>query len=499
MTALIRYDAARRAIASAYRVDEAKKIRDKAEAVRVYAKQARDLDMQNMAAEIRIRAERRAGQLLLEMEKNPGTRGAGRPRKDGSRITWSKTSTANTPKLGDIGVTKDQSSKWQRLAMLVNDGTFERALAQAREKNGELTNAALLREIKEIVTPVGTVVEPDINVIAAELARELASATRRQKLEEVVRLRNRLNSTIRKSLMLALKNATTDASNFEAQLAADFQDIPANGKCHQRVIRERMADQPEPDLEEKRKLAADFRHAIVREISYDEARNVVLSNEYLGSMGTSEWNWGLFFGSYLAGVCCFGRTAGTRVAESVCGAEHAHRVVSLVRGACLHWSHPHSGSFLVSAACREISKKGFHVVVAYADPAAGEQGVILRACNFVYCGMTNAPQKFKTPDGKLHDSRQIHCLTRDRTGGTMKYRRSRAEQKQILLANGCEFFEGTPKHRFVGIFGDRRIKKILRRALKWEVRPYPRASSLDNQVEILDRDPVPKTFAASVS
>ena len=49
-------------------MDEAKKIRDKAEAVRTYAKLAGDLDMQNMAAEIRIRAERRAGELLVGMQ-----------------------------------------------------------------------------------------------------------------------------------------------------------------------------------------------------------------------------------------------------------------------------------------------------------------------------------------------------------------------------------------------------------------------------------------------
>jgi len=49
MTSMIRYDAARKAIAAAHRVDEAKKIHDKAEAVRTYAKLAGDLDMQNMS------------------------------------------------------------------------------------------------------------------------------------------------------------------------------------------------------------------------------------------------------------------------------------------------------------------------------------------------------------------------------------------------------------------------------------------------------------------
>src|SRR5208282_4171463 len=119
--ALIRYDAARRALAAAHRVDEVKAIRDKAEAVRTYAKLAGDLQLQNQACEIRLRAERRAGQLLLEMEKNPGRRGEGRPRKDGTKFTRSASASAYPPKLEDIGVSKDQSSKWQRLALLVGE------------------------------------------------------------------------------------------------------------------------------------------------------------------------------------------------------------------------------------------------------------------------------------------------------------------------------------------------------------------------------------------
>ena len=341
-TALIKYDAARKAIAAAHRVDEVKAIRDRAEAVRTYAKLAGDFALQNQACEIRLRAERRAGQLLSDMEKNPGTRGAGRPRKDGSRITQSRASTAQAPKLEDIGVTKDQSSKWQRLALLVDESTFERALVQAREKNGELTNAALLREIKEIVTPTEVLTDPDVNVVASELIRDIESQSRREKLETAVRLRNRLNPTIRKKLILALKNAKTDVERFEATLVKDFREFPANGKCHQRVVREMMAEQPDPLLKEKKTLAADFRNATVREISLVDARNLVVAQEWLGNLpGGTEHAFGLFFGDHLAGCVCFGSTAGTKVKASVCGARHADKVITLTRGCTLAWSRPH--------------------------------------------------------------------------------------------------------------------------------------------------------------
>lgn len=487
---LVRYDAARKAIAAAHRVDEVKHIRDKAEAVRVYAKQAGDFELQNKAAEIRLFAERRAGQLLADMTKNPGTRGEGRPRKDGTKSRRSNGATAYPPTLDDIGVSKDQSSKWQRLAMLVDDATFEKALVQAREKDGELTTAALLREIREIVTPAEVLTEPDINVMAAELIRDIESASRKEKLKAVIRLRRRLNPTIRKKLILALKNSLTDAADCEARLSRDFKDFPTNGKAFQRVIRERMAQEPDPLLAEKQALAKDFSNASVREISLEDARNVIVAHEYLGTLGSSEFAYGLFFGDYLAGVVCFGSTAGTNVRSSVCGSEHADKVISLTRGCCLPFADPprqssdgrtHGGSaasFLISAACRDMTEKGYNIFIAYADPQANERGVIFRACNFLYCGSTNPTEKFRRPDGKVYDARNVHLLTRDRRFGMLRYKRSRAEQKQILIEEGCEFFKDTGfKHRFVGIFGDRRMKRMLRQALKWEVVPFPKAEA----------------------
>jgi len=471
---LVRYDAAKKALAAASRVDEAKNIRDRAEAVRVYATHARDYDLQNRAVTIRLLAERRAGQLLTDMTKNPGTRGDGRPRKDGTSNRRSRKVTANPPTLEELNISKAQSSKWQRLARLIDDDSFEEALRRTRETFGELTTSGVLRMVREVVRPKGRDVEPDINVVAAELVRELDSPNRRERLDEVIRLRSRLNPTIRRQLIASLTNASEHLNASRHSLSADFKQQPSNGKAHQRLIREYMATQPEADLEEKKRLAADFKSATVREITYDEAKNVIMANEWLGNMGTTEWTYGLFFGSYLGGVVCFGSTAGTNVAASVCGAEHRHKVVTICRGANLFWAHPHSASFMLSAACKEMTKRGFHAFVSYSTEEAGEIGTIYSALNHYYCGLTQPTEQFRTPDGKVHDSRQVSGLARDRTGDTLKYKRSRAEQKKLLLEQGCEFFDGTPKHRYVGIYGDRRTKRLLKAALRWPVLPYPK-------------------------
>jgi hypothetical protein len=116
---LVLYDAMRRAIDACLAVDEVKDIRDRAMALALYSKQAQNHEAERRAVEIRVRAERKAGELLLVMAKATG----GKPYQE---AYWSESPTSKT--LAEMGISKDQSSEWQDLAKIPIE-RFEAELA----------------------------------------------------------------------------------------------------------------------------------------------------------------------------------------------------------------------------------------------------------------------------------------------------------------------------------------------------------------------------------
>jgi hypothetical protein len=116
MMQLIRYDAMCHAIAQAYEIDEVKDLRDKAVAIEAYARQAKNVEAERQACEIRLRAERKWGQLYKASEKAKGS--------PGNQHTGPLARDEGSKTLFDMGVSYDQSSRWQDLAE-VDDETFE--------------------------------------------------------------------------------------------------------------------------------------------------------------------------------------------------------------------------------------------------------------------------------------------------------------------------------------------------------------------------------------
>jgi N6-adenosine-specific RNA methylase IME4 len=131
---------AERALVEAKTVDEVKDYRDKAAAVKAYAKKAKlGQKLVVEAAVVKLRAERRLGEILQSIDFAHGT--------PGNQYTGPQASTEEKTqpiRLRDLGITKSDSSRSQRAANLPAD-LFERYIADNVQTQREPTMAGLLR------------------------------------------------------------------------------------------------------------------------------------------------------------------------------------------------------------------------------------------------------------------------------------------------------------------------------------------------------------------
>ena len=176
MTQLIKYEAACRAVAECKAIDEVKAIHDKAEAMRVYARLADDKTMEVDAAEIRIRAERRLGEMIAAQKADGGLNKGGRPTTETPRDERG----VSRPTLADAGISHDLSSRSQKLAA-VPEAEFEHEVGEWRDRvkaEGARVSTRLQeagdRVIKAKSPPAH--IEPDDGPSAEEIAEAQAAA-----------------------------------------------------------------------------------------------------------------------------------------------------------------------------------------------------------------------------------------------------------------------------------------------------------------------------------
>jgi hypothetical protein len=121
-----------RAFAAAKSFRQVRAVREKAELARRRAKRERlGVPVENRAADLKLRAERRLGQLLECLAPRGGDHRSSR--RKGARSA-----------LAELGVTHNQSSRWRREAAL-SDREFEKYLADAKRRGERVTAADVLR------------------------------------------------------------------------------------------------------------------------------------------------------------------------------------------------------------------------------------------------------------------------------------------------------------------------------------------------------------------
>jgi hypothetical protein len=154
VTAVLKYDAACRALAEARTFDEVADWADKAAAVKEYARRAGNRSLELDAMEIRERARRREGQLLLALSESGKLAKGRKEMSSGDDISFT---------LDQVGISRDESSRSQKIARLDHD-SFERLIARCRryaEEHPEKHTLDVLKAPTEVTGARATMNEQD--------------------------------------------------------------------------------------------------------------------------------------------------------------------------------------------------------------------------------------------------------------------------------------------------------------------------------------------------
>ena len=243
--------------------------------------------------------------------------------------------------------------------------------------------------------------------------------------------------------------------------------------CHQRKIREGFA------LSEPRSVPDTLKGFTVEAISRDDAEKIILQYEWLGTMNKfSVAHYGLISPDQVVhGVACFGRGNGTN-AGSITTSELS-RPISLERGACVHWAHPHAPSMLVSKACRQMYiDHGYNTFFAYSDWEAGEIGTIYQACNWIYLGQ--APGRTSNYRWKYrHKETGVELSSRSMRA---KHQREGLGSIDLFDNSQWEKVKDFAKAKYIWFEGSKRLKRKLKDGLRYTPVDYPKREYIKNEL-----------------
>lgn len=214
--------------------------------------------------------------------------------------------------------------------------------------------------------------------------------------------------------------------------------------------------------------------SVVREISFNEAKDVINKYEWLGCMPVCvKYCYGMFFPSkngdgkeLLGGVTVFSREyAENQGVWDKYG--YTGKIILLARGVNLHFCPKNSNSHLVMESIKLLPPE-YNVITCTVDNLAGEIGTIYQACNFDYVGiMRKTKERYGyIIDGKMYSERTIR----------QKYGTQKMDVIKKIIPN-VQIIKQKSKSRYFYFRGDKRTKKQLRSSISNLIKPYPKRQS----------------------
>ena len=186
---------------------------------------------------------------------------------------------------------------------------------------------------------------------------------------------------------------------------------------------------------------------LVMPVLRKDCLDYILNIHYAKRVPSISYAYGLFVGGEMVGCVTYGSPASPSLCKGVCGEEYRKDVIELNR-LVLKNNKKNEASFLVGNSLRMLAKERDSIVVSYSDSAQNHTGVIYQATNFLFTGTTKPRTDMASKDGK-HSRHNLG----DRTNRVYR----------------------SAKNRYVIFVGTKKFKKTARKALRYEVAPYPKA------------------------
>lgn len=196
----------------------------------------------------------------------------------------------------------------------------------------------------------------------------------------------------------------------------------------------------------------------IKKITYNEAKYFLLNIHYARRMPSISYAFGLIENGQLIGVVTYGTPASRPLCIGLAGKENSGNVLELNRLCFLpNYNGGNRASYLIANTLKRLPNKTF--VVSYADTAWSHIGYVYQATNFLYTGLSKDCKDTYQPNG-------LHPRSYNKN--------NHSEKKQTR----------SRKHRYIYLVGDKRTKKEMRKALKYQVLDeYPKGDETRYNIE----------------